>query len=198
LKEKKQAKTPARGCSRIHRNRTQREPVTSFSETPVGIGEQIGVLESNRAQVEKILARKDVHEALQRSGLGGSNFLWDTRPKVANSSVYRMLYYVKSSPEMRGDAIKDARGSLDRAVFSAGAAIRRTRNEQQGRRALCARHGRQRGKYLAIVLDSTVVLGTGDPVEDTVPGGLRSKAASPWKKRKTLQLCCAPAHCPRL
>ena len=52
------------------------EAITSFSELLSGIGEQIGVLESNKAKVEKILARKDVRDALERSGLGGSNFLW--------------------------------------------------------------------------------------------------------------------------
>lgn len=148
---------------------TQREPVTSFSELLSGIGEQIGVLESNRAQVEKILARKDVHEALQRSGLGGSNFLWGHETKVANSSVYRMLYYVKSSPEMRGDAIKDARGSLDRGGFSAGAAIVELEMNNKGARSFARVTGANVGKYLAIVLDSTVY--SAPVIRSKIPSG---------------------------
>lgn len=145
------------------------EPVTSFSELLSGIGEQIGVLETNKAKVEEILARKDVHEALQRSGLGGSNFLWGHETKVANSSIYRMLYYVKSSPEMRGDAIKDARGSIDRGGMSMGAAIVELEMNNKGARSFARVTGQNVGKYLAIVLDSTVY--SAPVIRSKIPSG---------------------------
>ncbi len=145
------------------------EPITSFSELLAGIGEQIGVLESNKAKVEAILARKDVHEALQRSGLGGSNFLWGHETKVANASVFRMLYYVKSTPEMRGDAIKDARGAIDRGGFSAGAAIVELEMNSKGARSFARVTGQNVGKYLAIVLDSTVY--SAPVIRSKIPSG---------------------------
>ena len=60
--------------------------------------------------------------------------------------MYRMLYYVKSSPEMRGDAIKDARGSIDRGGFSAGAAIVELEMNPQGRAHVRPRDGRERAE----------------------------------------------------
>jgi SecD/SecF fusion protein len=145
------------------------EAVTSFSELLSGIGEQIGVLESNKAKVEKILGRKDVHEALQRSGLGGSNFLWGHETRVANGSMYRMLYYVKSTPEMRGDGIKDARGSIDRGGFSAGSAIVELEMNNKGARTFARVTGANVQKYLAIVLDSTVY--SAPVIRSKIPSG---------------------------
>jgi SecD/SecF fusion protein len=145
------------------------ESFTSFSELLSGIGEQIGVMESNKAKVDDILSRKDVKEALERSGLGGSNFLWGHETRVLNAAIYRMLYYVKSRPEMRGDAIKDARGSIDRGGFSAGAAIVELEMNNKGARTFARVTGANIGKYLAIVLDSTVY--SAPVIRSKIPSG---------------------------
>ncbi len=147
----------------------EKEPAASFSELLTGIGEQIGVLESNKAKVDQILARKDVQEALERSGLGGSNFLWGHETKVAGGSLYRMMYYVKSRPEMRGDAIKDARGSIDRGGFSAGAAIVELEMNGKGAKTFARVTGANVNKYLAIVLDSTVY--SAPVIRSKIPSG---------------------------
>ena len=147
----------------------EKAAATSFSELLSGIGEQIGVLESNKAQVDAILSRKDVKDALERSGLGGSNFLWGHETRVANSSIYRMLYYVKSRPEMRGDAIKDARGSIDRGGFTAGQAIVEMEMNNKGARTFARVTGANVNKYMAIVLDSTVY--SAPVIRSKIPSG---------------------------
>jgi protein-export membrane protein SecD len=134
----------------------EKEPITSFSELLTGIGEQLAVLESNKAKVDVILHRKDVATALERSGMGGSNFLWGHETRVVNASIYRMLYYVKSHPEMRGDLIKDSRGSVDREGSSAGAALVELEMNDKGTKTFGRITGANIGRYLAIVLDSTV------------------------------------------
>jgi SecD/SecF fusion protein len=141
----------------------------TFSDLLSGIGEQIGVLESNKAKVTAVLDRQDVKAALERSGLGGSNFLWGHETSYMNGGTYRMLYYVKSRPEMRGDAIKDARGSIDRSGMSAGAAIVELEMNGKGARTFARVTGANVGKYLAIVLDSTVY--SAPVIRSKIPSG---------------------------
>jgi len=148
---------------------TSKEPVATFSELLAGIGEQIGVLESNKAKVDAIIGRKDVQAALEHSGLGGSNFLWGHETRIANSSIYRMLYYVKSHPEMRGDAIKNAFGSIDRSGMSAGASIVELEMNNKGARTFARVTGQNINKYLAIVLDSTVY--SAPVIRSKIPSG---------------------------
>jgi SecD/SecF fusion protein len=145
------------------------EQSSSLSDLLTGIGEQLGVLESNKAKVDQILHRKDVNTALERSGMGGSNFLWGHETRVVNASIYRMLYYVKSHPEMRGDAIKDARGSIDRSGFSAGAAIVELEMNNKGARTFARVTGANVNKYMAIVLDSTVY--SAPVIRSKIPSG---------------------------
>jgi protein-export membrane protein SecD len=147
----------------------EKDQATSFSDLLTGIGEQLGVLESNKAKVDEVLHRKDVNTSLERSGLGGSNFLWGHETRVVNASIYRMLYYVKSRPEMRGDAIKDARGSIDRSGFSAGAAIVELEMNNKGARTFARVTGANVGKYMAIVLDSTVY--SAPVIRSKIPSG---------------------------
>jgi SecD/SecF fusion protein len=163
---KEQAKDSAAAADSTEK---ENENVLSFSELLSGIGEQLGVLESNKAKVDEILHRKDVATALERSGMGGSNFLWGHETRVVNAAIYRMLYYVKSRPEMRGDAIKDARGSIDRGGFSAGAAIVELEMNNKGARTFARVTGANVGKYMAIVLDSTVY--SAPVIRSKIPSG---------------------------
>jgi protein-export membrane protein SecD len=88
---------------------------------------------------------------------------------VVNASIYRMLYYVKSRPEMRGDAIKDARGSIDRGGFTAGAAIVELEMNGKGARTFARVTGANVNKYMAIVLDSTVY--SAPVIRSKIPSG---------------------------
>ena len=143
--------------------------VGSFSELLTGMGEQIAVLESDRAKVQKILSREDVHTALERAGLGGSIFLWGHETRLQGSSLYRTLYYVKARPEMRGDAIKDARGSIERGGMSMGQAIVELEMHGKGTRTFARVTAANIGKFLAIVLDSTVY--SAPVIRSKIPSG---------------------------
>jgi preprotein translocase subunit SecD len=140
-----------------------------MSELLTSMGDQIGVLESNKAKVDAILTRADVVAALDRSGLGGSSFLWGHDTRVINSAIYRSLYYVKSRPEMRGDAIKDARGSIEQGGMSVGASIVELEMNNKGARTFARVTGANINKYLAIVLDSTVY--SAPVIRSKIPSG---------------------------
>jgi len=141
----------------------------TFSKLLSGMNGQIAVLESNHAKVSRILAREDVKVSLERAGLGGSIFLWGHDATLQGSSQYRMLYYVKERAEMRGDAIKDARGSLNSGGMIAGQAIVELEMNSKGARTFARVTAANIGKYLAIVLDSTVY--SAPVIRSKIPSG---------------------------
>ncbi|HEX7510235.1 MAG TPA: protein translocase subunit SecD [Chitinivibrionales bacterium] len=145
------------------------EATTSFSELLTGMEGQIAVEERNKAKVDKILSREDVRAALERAGLGGSIFLWGHESRVQGSTLNRMLYYVKARPEMRGDAIKDARASIDRGGMSMGQSIVELEMNSKGARTFARVTAANIQKYLAIVLDSTVY--SAPVIRSKIPSG---------------------------
>jgi preprotein translocase subunit SecD len=160
----------AKDTSKTDTSATEKEEGSgTFSELLAGMGEQIAVLESDKAKVDKILSREDVRTALDRSGLGGSNFLWGHETRVQGASIYRTLYYVKARPEMKGDAIKDARGSIDRGGMSMGQAIVELEMNNKGAKTFSRVTAANIGKYLAIVLDSTVY--SAPVIRSKIPSG---------------------------
>ncbi|MDD5675251.1 MAG: protein translocase subunit SecD [Chitinivibrionales bacterium] len=130
--------------------------VSSLSELLVPLDNQIGVAESHKEQVKQILARADVRDALERTGLSGSTFLWGHAARLTGSTKYYELYYVKSHPEMRGDAIKDARGTINQDGMTGGQAYVSLEMNSRGARMFSRVTGQNVDKFLAIVLDSTV------------------------------------------
>jgi protein-export membrane protein SecD len=131
-------------------------PIQSFKDLLVPMGDQIAVRMENIGQVNTIMVRPDVREALERAGLGGNKFLWSHDTVRAEGALNRILYYVKGSPEMRGDAISDARGSIDQSGMRAGAAKIDLEMNAKGARRFSAVTAVNVNKFLAIVLDSTV------------------------------------------
>jgi protein-export membrane protein SecD len=130
--------------------------IRSFKELLVQLGDQVGVRMENVPKVNKILVREDVRQALNRAGLGGNSFLWAHDTTKLEGREYRVLYYVKSSPEMRGDLIKDARASIDQEGFRAGGAKVDLEMNAKGARRFSSVTAANVNKFLAIVLDSTV------------------------------------------
>lgn len=128
----------------------------SFKDLLVPLNDQIAVRMENIQRVNDIMVRKDVREALERAGLGSNKFLWSHDTIHAEGEVHRMLYYVKGSPEMRGNAIKTARGSMDQGGMNAGAAKVDLEMNAKGARRFSLVTGQNVNKFLAIVLDSTV------------------------------------------
>ncbi len=124
------------------------------------IGEMAVVRNENERKVKEYLARDDVRRALERAGLGGSDFLWGNEAVTAGSkgttSGYKYLYYVKSAPEMKGDVIKDAMQSIDQSGMNSGKAKVDMEMNAAGARRFTAVTGANINKQLAIVLDSTV------------------------------------------
>jgi protein-export membrane protein SecD len=134
-----------------------REEDASFVELLVPLGGQhIGMLEQNRPKVERILRRGDVRAALSRAGLGGSMFLWDHDVYKQENRSFVGLYYVKSRAELRGDIIKDASASIAQGGLEAGNWIVNLEMNRKGARRFSRVTGANVGKYMAIVLDSTV------------------------------------------
>ena len=132
------------------------EVVTSFKELLVQIGDQIGVKTDNVPRVQMIFQRDDVRHALERAGLGGNSFLWGHDTTKVEGTLYRVLYYVKSSPEMRGDIIKDAFASIDQTGMRAGGAKVDMEMNSKGARRFSSVTAANVNKFLAIVLDSTI------------------------------------------
>ena len=130
--------------------------VVSFKDLLAPMGDQIAVRMENVAQVTAFLSRADVREALNRAGLGGNKFLWSHDTVRAEGAVDRALYYVKGNPEMRGDAIRDAHGSLDQSGMRGGGAKVDLEMNPKGARQFSSVTAANVNKFLAIVLDSTV------------------------------------------
>jgi SecD/SecF fusion protein len=128
----------------------------SFKEYLVEMQDQIGVRMNDVPRVNAILRRTDVREALERAGLGGNTFLWSHDTVTSGGERLRTLYYLKGSPEMKGDAIKDARASIDQGGMSGGGAKVDLEMNAKGSRRFASVTAANVNKFLAIVLDSTV------------------------------------------
>jgi len=136
------------------------EAAGSFRSLVEYYGEMAVVRTENERKVREYLSRDDVRRALDRAGLGGSDFLWGNEAVPGGSkgaaSGYKYLYYVKSAPEMKGDVIKNAMQTIDQGGMSGGKAKVDMEMNASGARRFTAVTGANINKQLAIVLDSTV------------------------------------------
>jgi len=136
------------------------EAAGSFRSLVEYMGEMAVVKTENERKVKEYLSRDDVRRALDRAGLGGSDFLWGNEAvpggRGGASSGYKYLYYVKSAAEMKGDVIKNATQAIDQGGMSAGKAKVDMEMNSSGARRFTAVTGANINKQLAIVLDSTV------------------------------------------
>lgn len=122
----------------------------------VQVGDQVAARMDHVGRVNSILVRDDVQQALKRAGLGNNSFLWDHDTTSLSNSGYRVLYYVKGTPEMRGDVIKNAQASIGQSDMRGSAAKVDIEMNAKGSRAFSSVTAANRDKFLAIVLDSTV------------------------------------------
>jgi len=132
------------------------EGVSSFRELLFDLDGQsiIGTLPKDKPIVEYILNLERVQTALRTQGLGSNDFLWGNDTMRVQNRSFIPLYYVKRSPEMRGDVVSDAQMTLDQT----GRAEAKVDIEMNGRgaRQFASVTGRNVNKFLAIVLDNTV------------------------------------------
>jgi uncharacterized membrane protein YhaH (DUF805 family) len=129
---------------------------TSFKELLTGLGDQIAAQIDNVRQVNDILARKDVREALERAGLDSNKFLWSYDTFYALGGPCRLLYYVKGTPEISGNVVQKATGQINRFGMLAGKAMVDLELNPEGTRQFFSVTAANVDKYLAIVLDSMV------------------------------------------
>lgn len=122
----------------------------------VQVGDQVAARMDHVGKVNAILTRDDVQQALKRAGLGNNSFLWDHDTTNLSNSGYRVLYYVKGTPEMRGDVIKNAQATIGQSDMRGSAAKVDIEMNAKGSRTFSSVTAANRDKFLAIVLDSTV------------------------------------------
>ena len=120
------------------------------------MGDQVAARMDHVGKVNAILTRDDVQQALKRAGLGNNSFLWDHDTTNLGNSGYRVLYYVKGTPEMRGDVIKNAQATIGQSEMRGSGAKVDIEMNAKGARTFSSVTAANRDKFLAIVLDSTV------------------------------------------
>jgi protein-export membrane protein SecD len=123
------------------------------------LGDMAIVKTEDVRKVNEFIRRDDARRALDRAGLGGNVFLWgheNFAPDKNSPTTYKYLYYVKASPEMKGDVIKNAQSSIEQGGFNAGKAKVDMEMNSAGARRFTTVTGHNINKQLAIVLDSTV------------------------------------------
>ncbi len=122
----------------------------------VQVGDQVAARMDHVGRVNTILARDDVKQALKKAGLGNNAFLWDHDTTNLGNASYRVLYYVKGTPEMRGDVIKDAQATIGQSEMRGSGAKVDIEMNAKGARTFSSVTAANRDKFLAIVLDSSV------------------------------------------
>lgn len=122
----------------------------------VTVGDQVAARMDHVGRINSIMARADVKLALERAGLGNNAFLWDHDTTNLNNNMYRILYYVKGTPEMRGDVIKNAQATIGQSDMRGSGAKVDIEMNAKGARRFSSVTAANRNKFLAIVLDSTV------------------------------------------
>jgi protein-export membrane protein SecD len=148
-------------------------PTGTFRSMIQNMGDMVIVKTEDIRRVNDILRRDDVRRALDRAGLGGNSFLWgheNIRPDRGSSTTYKFLYYVKSSPEMKGDVIKNAMANIDQGGgMNQGRAKVDMELNAAGARRFATVTAHNIHKNLAIVLDSTVY--SAPRIQGRIPGG---------------------------
>lgn len=125
-------------------------------EMLVQVGDQVAARMDHVSRINSILIRQDVKLALERAGLGNNAFLWDHDTTNLDNQIFRVLYYVKGTPEMRGDVIKNAQASIGQSDMRGSGAKVDIEMNAKGSRRFSSVTAANRNKFLAIVLDSSV------------------------------------------
>lgn len=141
----------------------------TFEGLLIGMGEQIVVRSEDIPRINQMLARDDVRQALNRAGLAGNQFLWSHDVIRDNNREHRTLYYVRRTPEMTGEIIRDARASIDQSGMRAGSALVSLEMNAQGARRFASVTAGNVNNFMAIVLDNTVY--SAPRINERISGG---------------------------
>jgi SecD/SecF fusion protein len=132
-------------------------------------GEQTLVLEANRSKIDSILSREDVRLALTKAGLSGAIFLWGHERSIEASSAYRTIYYVKATPELEGNIVKNARAVVEPARTVSENAIVEIELKDDCLQTFARITGENIAKPLAIIFDDTVY--SAPVIRSKIPNG---------------------------
>ena len=132
----------------------------------------IGVMENEYLRVKEILNREDVLKAIPRDG----KFLWGNRTERAALDEsgafvdYRLLFYVRTNPEISGGMVKDPQATIASAGSDvSGQWVVNLAMTSQGARKWSRFTGANINKQVAIVLDEKVFMAP--VIRDKIPGG---------------------------
>ncbi len=126
-----------------------------FSEYAFPYGNVFKVREIDKFAVSNLLKEEKVLAALKQA-VPGCKLAWGYEVTESDGIKSRLLYLLKSSPEMSGENISDAKSSLSQSGMTSGQPIVNLEFNNKGAKQFARATGRNKGKELAIVLDNTV------------------------------------------
>ncbi len=126
-----------------------------FSEYASPYGNVFIIRETDKFAVSNLLKEEKVLAALKQA-VPGCKLAWGYEVSESNGIKTRQLYLLKSSPEMSGEHISNAKSALSQGGMTSGQPIVNLEFNNKGAKQFARATGRNKGKQLAIVLDNTV------------------------------------------
>lgn len=149
-----------------------------FEENPFlamlgNLGNTVAAPKQNMKAVDIILNYPEVQEIIPKE----SEFQWSSRSQRSGDKEWYLLYFLKKTPEITGDYIKDANVNVSgeaRGTSMAGAGEAEVLMElnSRGAKDFARITGANIGKQLAIVLDNKVA--SAPQIRDRIPNGRAS------------------------
>jgi len=145
-------------------------------------------------EVRELLAREDIQRMIPTRG----QFLWGSKLETTVSGLRaRPIYYLKSSEELGGDAIKDARSQPGQGTNAGTWVVELTMNSKGTKRFARVTDNNVK-RFLAIVLDSVVY--SAPVINEKIPNGraVISGGSIDVEEAKLLSIILRGGeHCPR-
>lgn len=124
-----------------------------FSEYLLGIGEQIGVLESNKEKVDQLLSYQEVQNILKSYS---STFLWNYGTLEIKGLAYRCLYYINRLPELHA-VVKAAWATTAPVSIYKSIPIIKVKLNDKDTKLFSRITSSNINRYLAIIVDNRVL-----------------------------------------
>ncbi|OGS37186.1 MAG: protein-export membrane protein SecD [Elusimicrobia bacterium RIFOXYB2_FULL_49_7] len=136
-----------------------------FTALLIKAGYDVAVLQGNIAKVTAIL-----NDAVAQSSLPkGVKFVWSAEKEGEPGNEYRRIFLVKSSPEITGNYLEDAKPSISQGGLEAGKAVVNMTLNGEGARRFAKITNANIDKRLAIVLDGQVF--SAPSIRTKIPNG---------------------------
>lgn len=149
-----------------------------FEENPFlamlgNLGNSVAAPKQNMKAIDIILNYPEVQQIIPRE----SEFQWSSKPQRSGDKDWYVLYFLKKTPEITGDYIKDANVSIageasGGSMTGAGEAEVILELNSRGAKDFARITGANVGKQLAIVLDNKVA--SAPEIRERIPNGRAS------------------------